>query len=93
MNTLYSEDELTPWYCGVIHPIRNGSYQLRLKGSSDFVEGWFANDRWMLIYRSVSTPLKLPSSDFEWRGLNKERKTEPFSRNEQGYIIIGKTDY
>ena len=72
----YSEEQMTPWFSGIILPTRHGLYQVKQRQPQKIMNGWFEDGRWRLMDGpSVFPPIKL-TSQLEWRGLNFEPRQE-----------------
>lgn len=67
----WTEEDLTPWYNGLIHPPRPGLYLVRLKRHTDIAWGEYHDQRWRLGRGEYSVSYRLPLENLEWRGLTE----------------------
>jgi len=76
----FTEEQKTPWFSLAQPPSRPGNYELRKKGSNEIIDGRYSDGKWYVAFREIPyTPLHLPHSGLEWRGLISEPKIVPWT--------------
>ena len=70
----WREEDMTPWFSGLTHPIQPGLYKIRLKGHPEEIWGRYSDARWRVAIRELKSfdPYHLPLATLEWRGVTEE---------------------